>query len=235
MWYWNRENFEGLVAVADSIADQPQWQLYAQYCRLREKGLRPQSLRAITELIAEAAGWTHQARRQFADWIYSTSLCNRKVHQLIPTPLKLDLLVPTLQEWADSEPTNATPKRWLGFATGDHQHFSSALSVDPTDDVSRYRLVSRDLADVDFQCHHLPEIFIGEIDTAIFRLNRAQSLAADFSNLEIGPTLETDFSVLYGMVCDWQVFQESGGESFADWCIANRRDYQWVKTYYYDR
>lgn len=141
MWYWNQQNFEGLIAVADSIADQPHWTLFARYCRLREKGLRLQSLQAISELIDEAARWTDYTRRKFADWIYSTSLRNPKVHQLIPMPLNQQFLVPTLQEWAASEPFNATPERWLGFATADHWHFSNALAIDSTDDMSRYRLV----------------------------------------------------------------------------------------------
>lgn len=235
MWYWNQQNFEGLIAVADSIADQPQWTLFAKYCRLREKGLRQQSLKVIATLIDEAADWTDLARRQFADWIYSTRLRVPEVHQLIPMPLNQQLLVPTLQEWAASEPSIATPERWLGFATACYQHFSNALSLDATDDVSRYRLVLIDLADVDHQCHHLPEYFIGEIDTAIALLDRAKALATGFSNPDVASTLGVEFSELYGKVRDWQTFQASGGDSFADWCIANGRDYHWLKAYYYKR
>lgn len=235
MWYWNQQNFEGFIAVADSIADQQQWSLFAQYCRLREQGLRPQALQAITELIAESSGWEDSARNEFAHWIYSTSLSNPEVHQLIPTPLKMHLLVPTLEQWATSEPSNAIPERWLGFATGDHEHFSNALALDATDDISRCRLVSRDLGDVEHQCHHLPDYFIGEIDIAIMTLDRAKALAADFSNPDIAPTLADEFSELYSKVHDWQAFKESGGDSFADWCAANDRDYQWGKAYYYDR
>lgn len=235
MWYWNQQNFEGLIAVADSIADQPLWTLFAQYCRLREKGLRPQAMQSITQLISEAANWDDSDRRRFADWIYSTSLRNPEVHQLIPKPLNLRLLIPTLSQWAASEPSNAIPERWLGFATADHQHFSTALSLDSTDDISRFRLVSRDLADVDYQCHHLPEFFIGEVHTAIDTLNRAKSMTAGFSNREIPPSLEADFTELYGKVSDWQSFRSSGGDSFAEWCMSHGRNYHWVKAYYYQR
>lgn len=235
MWYWNQQNFEGLTAVADSIADQPQWSLFAQYCRLREQGLRPQSLQSIAQLIAEAAGWDDNGRRRFADWIYSTSLRNPEVHQLIPTPLNQQLLVPTLKQWATSEPSNAIPECWLGFATGNHQHFAHALAIDPTDDISRYRLVGRDLADVDYQCHHLPEYFIGEIQTAITTLDRAKEMTAGFSNPDIAPTLEGEFNELYGKVLDWQAFQTSGDDSFAAWCATNGRDYHWLQAYYYKR
>jgi hypothetical protein len=79
----------------------------------------------------------------------------------------MDLLIPTLRQWASSDSQDATPERWLGFATADCQHFANALAVDLTDDVSRYQLVLRDLNDVDYQCHHFPDYFIGEIGTAI--------------------------------------------------------------------
>lgn len=237
MWYWNQKNFKGLIAIAESIVDQHQWFLFAKYCRLRENGLRPQALQAITELIAEAADWSDNARRKFADWIYSTNLRNPEVHQLIPTTLNQQLLVPTLQEWAAAESSNAIPERWLGFATGEHQHFSNALLLDVTDDISRYRLVSRDLSDVDHQCHHLPDYFIGEIDTAIMTLDRAKAMAANFSNPGIAPKLEEEFKELYAKVRDWQAFQlrASDNDSFGDWCIANGRKHRWVKSYYYDR
>jgi len=235
MWYWNQKNFEGLVAVAESIADQPRWNSFARYCLLREQGLRPQALQSIAQLIADAASWEDDDRRRFADWIYATALRNPEVHQLIPTPLNRQLLVPTLQQWAASDSSNAIPQRWLGFATGNPEHFSNAIAIDPTDDISRYRLVSLELYDVDYQCHHLPDEFIGEVVTAISTLDHARAMAADFSNPEIAATLEEEFSELYGKVRDWQAFVSSGGESFADWCIANGRDYQWVQAYYYDR
>ena len=130
--------------------------------------------------------------------------------------------MPTLQEWAASEPSNATPERWLGFATADHQHFSNALSLDSTDDVSRYRLVLRDLADVDHQCHHLPEYFIGEVDTAITLLDRAKALASGFSNPNIAPSLGDEFQELHGKVSDWQAFQVSGSQISIAIAIANR-------------
>ena len=87
---------------------------------------------------------------------------------------------------------------------------------------------------MDQQCHHLPDYFIGEIDTAIMTLDRAKAMAADFSNPDIAPTLEDKFAELYGKVRDWQTFRASGGDSFGDWCIANCRDYHWLKAYYYE-
>ena len=233
MWYWNQQNFEGLIAVADSITNRPNWNGYEQYCRLREQGLRPQALQSIREFISDTEHWDELDRRQFADWIFSTSLRNPAVHQLIPANLNQQLLIPTLRQWASSDSRDATPERWLGFAAADCQHFKNALSLNFADDVSRYQLVLRDVDDVDYQCHHLPDYFIGEIGTAIDTLDRARKMAAGFSNPDIAPKLEIEFDRLYDLVGDWKLFQTTDSTSFADWCVANGREYQWQRTYYY--
>jgi len=236
MWYWNQDNFEGLAAVAASIAEDVPWRGFAEYLRLRDRGLRKQSLAAIAQLIEDAARWSTVDRRRFADWIYDTQLRLPDVHQLIVTPLKQQLLIPTLQEWADSEPANHIPRRWLGFATADHDHFVAALSLCPWDDISRYRLVVRDLGCVDFQCHHLPDFFIGDPHDAISTLNGARELLRGFIDSAIAPPLERDLADLYARVSDWLAFQATDpSASFATWCFENGRDYHWVRAYYYRR
>ena len=176
VWYWNQDNFECLLGIAESIAGEEMWQHFADYCRLREKGLRKQALKSLAQLIADAKNWPPVERRRFSNWIFGVHLRHSAVHQLIATPLSQQLLIPTLKEWAGCEAENSTPRRLLGLATGDQQHFSDALVLNPQDDVSRYYLVLRDLADVDFQCHHLPDEFIGEPSEAIAILDRATIL-----------------------------------------------------------
>lgn len=120
MWYWNKSNFEGLAEVSEAIKDKEQWHLFKTYLQLRERGLRKQALLAISELINDAKQWTTVERRHFADWVYDTKIRVPDARQLIVTPLNDELLIPTLQEWASSEPENYIPHRWLGFATGDY-------------------------------------------------------------------------------------------------------------------
>lgn len=232
--YWNQQNFEGLTSVAESISNVPQWQLFADYCRFRERGLRKSSLEAIAKLVSVADEWPTNDRRRFSNWIYETQLRLPEVHQLIVAPLLNGLIIPTLDEWADAETDNAVPRRWLGFATHNHEHFSAALSLDAGDDVSRYRLVCRDLADVDYQCHHLPEQFIGDPQEAIAMLSRAEQMAKGFKDSRIAPELLEDFGELSRKVNDWISFlAEAEDVSFADWCVERNRNYVWVQHYYY--
>ena len=235
MWYWSQSNFEGLLAVSDSISTEPLWRAFAEYCTLREKGLRKQALASIERLISESADWSTSERRRFVNWIYETHLRFPDVHQLIVTPLNQRLLIPTLETWIADDPANSTPRRWLAFATGDHTHFVDALSRDPQDDMSRYRVVYRHLADVDYQCHHLPEYFIDDPIDASKLLADARDLCAGFCDPRIVPSLEDDFATLNGKVNDWIAFQKTGGDSFAEWCDENDRNYEWVMTFYYDK
>ena len=235
MWYWNKTNFEGLLAVAESISTEPRWSLFADYCTLREQGLRKQALASLDQLIGQAKEWSTFERRRFVNWIYETHLTRPRVHQLITNPLSQRLLIPVLEEWRHSDTTDATPRRWMGFATGDYAHFSEALTLNPQDDISRYRLVCGNLEDVDFQCHHLPEYFIGEPNDAVRLLEEARILSVGFCDPKISPLLLDEFATLNGKVNDWIAFQKTGVDSFSDWCKENGRTYKWLKAYYYDK
>ena len=235
MWYWNQDNFEGLVAIAESIAGEQMWHHFADYLRLREQGLRKRALQSITQLIADARRWPAVERRRFANWIFDVHLRHPEVHQLIVTPLNQQMLIPTLKEWTENEAENSAPCRLLGFATGDHQHFSDALALNPQDDVSRYRLVLRDLAGVDFQCHHLPDYFIDKPSDAIATLDSAREMTMGFVDSRIGASLESEFSLLRSKVNDWVAFQRDGGDSFVVWCNQHNRNYEWLMAYYYTR
>ena len=234
LWFWNQQNFEGLTSVAESIANVPQWQLFADYCQFRERGLRKLALEATAKLVSVADEWPTNDRRRFSNWIYETHLRLPEVHQLIVAPLLKGLLIPTLEEWAVAETDNAVPRRWLGFATRNHEHFSAALSLDAGDDVSRDRLVCRDLADVEYQCHHLPEHFIGEPQDAIAILSRVEQMAKGFKDSRIAPELLEDFGELASKVNDWISFlAEAEDVSFADWCAEKGRKYHWIQHFYY--
>ena len=233
MGYWNQNTFESLVAIAESIAGEQLWRHFADYCRLRQQGLRKKSLQSITHLIADAKDWPVLERRRFAHWIFETQYCHPNVYQLIVHPLNQQLLIPTLNEWKERETTNGTPSRLLGLATGDLQRFAEALALNPNDDVSRFRLVVCGLADVDFQCHHLPHYFIGEPNNAIETLNQAKAMTTGFVDSQIAASLQDEFEELRCKVEDWLAFQREGGDSFNDWCRKNGREYQWMKAYYY--
>ena len=44
MYYWNKDNFEGLLEIAEEFKSRSGYDLFAEYCLLREKGLKKQEL-----------------------------------------------------------------------------------------------------------------------------------------------------------------------------------------------
>lgn len=51
MYYWNRDNFEGLLSVADVLSKNEHYSFFVYYCRLREKGLRKEALQKLEQFI----------------------------------------------------------------------------------------------------------------------------------------------------------------------------------------
>jgi hypothetical protein len=234
MWYWNQQNFEGLLTVADALAVEPNWSDFAEYCRLREAGRRKEALKAIEQLVFASGLWSRVERRRFVAWILDAQLRLPEVHQLVVEPLRRNLILPTLEDWQEDDPGDPIPKRLLGMATGNIKYFEEALNLDSSDDYSRYRCASHFLNDVDYQCHHLPDYFIGEPTKARDDLAAARDFAKGFVNKKIDDSFVDEFTDLSNKVDDWFAFLESNQQSFADWCAANNRKYKWCQAYYYD-
>lgn len=64
MHYWNRDNFVGLLELARELANTHALRVLAEYCVLREKGLRTQALARLDEFLTEAALWDIDMRRR---------------------------------------------------------------------------------------------------------------------------------------------------------------------------
>lgn len=47
------------------------WKNYAQYCRLREHGLRKQAFVSLDAFTAEAPQWDFESRKAFVLWLCS--------------------------------------------------------------------------------------------------------------------------------------------------------------------
>ena len=64
-YYWNQENFEGLLAVA-TMADARGLPGFAEYCRQRERGLRAQALATLRLFVAQVLAERESIQRETA-------------------------------------------------------------------------------------------------------------------------------------------------------------------------
>ena len=69
MYYWNKDNFEGLEAIARSLQESTDVKDFSDYCRLRAEGLRKQAFEALSRFLLQALNWEFEKRRDFVDWL----------------------------------------------------------------------------------------------------------------------------------------------------------------------
>jgi hypothetical protein len=117
-------------------------------------------------------------RRRFVSWLMSFARERNAITILIPHPLKIRVIEPTLAEWMIVEPTCAEPHRWIGG----YEHLQQAMELDPTDQIALRDLVIFLLSQVDYSTHELPSGYLGSPSKDLEDLNKAEVLLPRISN-----------------------------------------------------
>lgn len=172
MWYWRKENYEGLLSFAQEIESNSELADYAKYCVLREKGLRKEAFSNLNRFIGSAVTWPLSKRYAFVDLLFTVQHGNSNIYDLMPQPLLKRLVEPTLQQWVQANPEDPSGYRWLG----DEENWRIALSLDENDQISLVRLVERLIYNSYFSTHHLPDGYIGNPSEDMMELNEALGL-----------------------------------------------------------
>ncbi len=241
-----------LLALGDDAARIPEWASYANYCRDRVGGLRQRALGSLRSLLSDANSWSESARRDFTRW-----LCNwlerypSELRRATPEPLVEQLLYPVLQRWNAEAPDDILPHRWLGMFFGGHPHWvlradvgtpsfpnvrahlRRAIGLDPREQPARIRLAVLLCEGVEFDVHHLPKFYIGEPAEALLDLEEAREVVAGIEDAAMRVRMDERITSLRQLVEDWMTFKSEGGNDFDLWCRLNKREYQWVRHYYY--
>ncbi|WP_455893664.1 hypothetical protein [Pseudomonas palmensis] len=234
MYYWNKDNFEGLRRIGEVYASREGFAGFSRYCLLREQGLKKPALKALDEFLDGARQREVGQQRAIVCEIADLAFSNSGAHQLLSHALTR-YLRQVLRAWCDEGPALAEPYRWMGKLTGESAWLQAALAHDPQDQVTLRQLALDELGEVDFMVHHLHEsVFLGDVTVAATKLARASALARLIE-------AETTRSYIDGEVCSlremleaWAVYQQ-GDQSvgFAQWCEAQAHEFRFLKSYYY--
>src|SRR5438477_10524707 len=57
------------LQVGKAASANPAWREYANYCLLREKGLRKEALAALSKFLSEAKDWSFGNQKEFVLWL----------------------------------------------------------------------------------------------------------------------------------------------------------------------
>ncbi|WP_171015304.1 hypothetical protein [Sphingomonas sp. 1F27F7B] len=158
---------------------EPRWAGYAEYCRLRAAGLRPQALVALDAFLAAAADWHPADRVIFAKWV-TAAADHARSSPLLPDPMVRRMLVPALAEATD----DAEARALLGLLGDTHDDAPLALYLDalaqaPDDPVAVKLFLRAVLQWVDYAQHELPGCYLGDPAEDIALLERAATLSTD--------------------------------------------------------
>lgn len=212
------------------------WTDFAEYCLLRERGLRKAALQRLNSFLAQTRQWAFPQRQEFVLW-----LCNQMLvfggaaHGLDPYPLPQELVLPTLAEWIQSEPQNVNPHRILGIRFGQREHVYRVLELDPTEQGVRRWLVGQLINDIWHATHHLPDYYIGEPQDGLKRLLEAKEHITFIEDDQQRQHLSDSVRYYGQLIQDWQQFKASDGTDFTRWCQEHERAYTWVPAFYYTK
>jgi hypothetical protein len=179
MHYWREKYFETLRnAAADAVHESASWQDYADFCLEYERGLRSQAFLILGRFILGMEREPFMERRRFVSWLMKTAEGQKGRHMLIPHPLTVRVVEPTLLEWAEVEPSSSEPHRWIGGP----EHLERAIELDPTDCIALKKFVIVLLSQVGYATHELPAGYLGSAPEDLATLSKIEALLPRLAN-----------------------------------------------------
>jgi hypothetical protein len=173
MHYWRKQYFETLKnAAAASMSKSANWQDYADFCLKYERGFRGQAFLILERFIVRMEREPFIERRRFVSWLMETAEGQKGQHMLIPHPLKIRVVEPTLLEWVAVEPSSSEPHRWIGG----HEHLEKAVELDPADHIALKKFIIILLSQVSYATHELPGGYLGSVSEDLATLSKIEAL-----------------------------------------------------------
>jgi hypothetical protein len=190
MHFWRQEYFKTLKEVGTEVRAEPQWTDYAAFCELFEHGLRKEAFTHLDRFISslELSGFAD--RRRFVRWILERTDGRAGRHMLIPHPLQLRVVEPTLLEWTLVEPECYEPHLWLGG----NEHLRRAIELAPDNELAAKKLIVLVLSGVGHSTHELPNGYLGTPEEDLAALGEAKHLVQKLSNDDERARLAADIA-----------------------------------------
>lgn len=234
MHYWNKSNFEGLADLAEELGADARLASLAEYCRLREQGLRRDALAALERFLGSGCFGEPDVARAATIRILELHARTPQAHQFLAQPLLHRFLIPTLHGWLEAEPASSIPARWLGILNRDAPMLRRALAASPEDLPVRRLLADLELSEAEYATHHLVESrFIGDPAAAQAALVSARALVEGALQAEAVSDLLAEIEHHVALISDWLAYRNAPEGTFPEWCNARGRSYKWPTVVYY--
>jgi hypothetical protein len=140
--------FKTLLDLADE-AEPRNHGLFAEYCRLREKGLREEAFANLESFVSEMEKQPFATRRAFTGWLFGFCFYNPQVLEACPVLLRAKIVAPAIDEWIRTEPENPQALRW----SQDERAVLVAVRLAPHDPIAVGRFAALTLARIEYTIH----------------------------------------------------------------------------------
>lgn len=180
MHFWRKDCFELLKVAASEAKAVPVWMDYAGFCASLERGLRKTALVKLTDFITVLERSPFEERKRFTGWLSHLADQHSCRHMLVPHPLQLRVIEPTLLEWTMVEPSNFEPHLWIGG----YEHLRQALELAPEHQAVRRKLIISILSRVSNNAHELPIGYLGAPQEDLSALAEAEAFLSGLSDVE---------------------------------------------------
>ena len=188
MYFWAENDFKTLKDVAAEARTVPEWADYAAFCEEYERGLRGKAYTILERFMSHLERAPFPERRRFVSWLSGRSDRREGRQRLIPHPLQVRVVEPTLIEWTIVEPHCSEPHLWLGG----YDHVKRAFELEPDSQLARRKLIILVWSRVDFEAYGLG--YLGNIDRDLATLSEVEELLAGLSNEEDRLSLAADLA-----------------------------------------
>jgi hypothetical protein len=178
MHFWREKYFKTLKDVAVAARAVPEWADFAAFCDEYDRGLRREAFIVLERFISSLERAPFIARRHFVGWLSRQADGREGRHMLVPHPLQVRVVEPTLLEWTVVEPECAEPHLWLGG----HEHLKRAVELAPDDELAKRKLIILILGRVGFASHELPVGYLGTANEDLAALSEAEMLLNGLSS-----------------------------------------------------
>jgi hypothetical protein len=168
--------------------------------------------------IALTKVWTFEQRKSFASWLLPHEEKERYSGWLSPIPLWQELLLPTLEEWAEVLPAESLPYRWLGIR-GDTDYLRRALEIDPEESLTREHLVRRIRMELLLATEDMDylSVYHGDVMRGVDLVGEALSIIDKSAKSEQNEILKAEFKRFKTLLAEFLLFQKSGRTVFWTW------------------
>lgn len=222
MYYWNKDNFEGLKDLGETYKTRANFELFGEYCLKKEQGLKKAANNAAVSFVNAVKAQPLSAQRDIVIHICELRRENQTVHSLTNHTIE-ELIRDVLKVWVEEETAPITTYHWYAQFCGYDETknvLEQIFKIDPNDQFGLQSEITECLRQLDWVTHHLNQniLLLESSQTAHSTLQKIESRLPRIINESHKATYQIQFNYYENLFSLWDEYQLSSKHlTFIDW------------------